>query len=76
MKCPCEDCITLAMCRNLNQNRSVNIIDAIEKCSILYDFLKIRKVSRPTTEIWSNWERTELDDALDMVKKNLRYSRG
>lgn len=64
------------MCRNLNQDKVLNIIDAIEKCSLLHGFLKIKKVSRPTREIWSNFDRKELNDTLDVVKKNLRYSIG
>lgn len=57
MKCPCENCITLSMCKNLYPNdKIINSMNAINKCSLLYDYLNVRQLRISSSEIFSDLE--------------------
>lgn len=71
MKCPCENCLMIPICRNRRNSNSVNIILAIENCSLLEDFLEVTRTNSPTMEFWSNLEEKELNKRLEELDKSL-----
>lgn len=71
MKCPCENCLVLPICRNRRNSNSVNIVLAIENCSLLEDFLEVTRTNYPTMEFWSNLEEKELNKRLEELDKSL-----
>ena len=71
MKCPCENCLMIPICRNRHNSNPVNVILAIEQCSLLKDYLEVTKTNSPTREFWSNLEREVLDDRLDDLDESL-----
>jgi len=73
MKCPCENCLLLPKCKNRHPLKSTNLIISIEKCSLLYEFLKVTKTNAPTTEFWSDLEDKELNKRLKEVDKFIPY---
>ena len=46
MKCPCEDCITLAICKNISIHDIGRLVKAKHKCSLLSDYLTTKKVGK------------------------------
>ncbi|MFW9871561.1 MAG: hypothetical protein ACFFG0_00485 [Candidatus Thorarchaeota archaeon] len=71
MKCPCENCLTLVFCRNLEILESYHFITCLNKCPMLQEFLKVEKIYMPTNEFWCRLEKNELDIRLDIAKKQL-----
>ena len=71
MKCPCENCLIISICRNRRKSNPVNIILAIEKCTLLRDFLETTRTNSPTMEFWSNLEKEELDKRIEELDKSL-----
>lgn len=71
MKCPCENCLIIPICKNRHIRNPVNIILAIEHCSLLKDFLDVTKTCSPTMEFWSNLEEKELNNRIEELDKSL-----
>jgi hypothetical protein len=61
----------IPICRNRRNSNSVNIILAIENCSLLEDFLEVTRTNSPTMEFWSNLEEKELNKRLEELDKSL-----
>jgi len=74
MKCPCENCITLSMCKNLYpHSKTGNVMHAITKCSLLYDYINVKKINTPTNEIWSDLEHEILTERMDILHEFLPW---
>ena len=39
MKCPCKDCLTLPLCKNLDLH------DLVRKCSFMSKYLKVNRIT-------------------------------
>lgn len=74
MKCPCENCLIIPICKNRHKSNPVNIILAINNCSLLKDFLEATLTNPPTMEFWSDLEGEELDKRLEELDKSLPTS--
>ena len=46
MKCPCKNCITLSMCKNIGSDKYLTVLFAKQKCSILEQYLDIPVVCK------------------------------
>jgi len=73
MKCPCKDCLLIPICNNRHSYRPANFIEALEQCSLLYQFLEVTKTSTPTAEFWSDLEDEELTKRLKEAGKYIPY---
>ncbi len=71
MKCPCKDCITLSMCKNLELDIE-RLIKARKKCSLLTDYLAIKNHGRaPFNKIRSEITEKKWKNRLSIVSKYL-----
>ena len=71
MKCPCENCLIIPICKNRHKSNPVNIILAIEHCTLLKDYLDATLTNSPTMEFWSNLEEKELNERLTELNNSL-----
>ncbi|MHA1701016.1 MAG: hypothetical protein ACTSWK_01990 [Promethearchaeota archaeon] len=73
MKCPCKDCLLIPICNNRHSYRSTNFIKVLQRCSLLYQFLKVTKINTPTTEFWSNLDNEQLIKRLNETGKYIPF---
>jgi len=73
MKCPCENCLLIGICKNRSKTKPVNFVHALNQCSLLCKFLKIDKISLPTLQLWSNLDAEELQKRLDKASKFIPF---
>jgi len=73
MNCPCKDCLLIPICNNRRSHRPANFIEAIEHCSLLYQFLKVTKTNTPAAAFWSNLEDEELTKRLKEAGKYIPF---
>jgi len=71
MKCPCENCLIIPICKNRHTRNPVNIILAIENCTLLKDYLEVTRTNSPTMEFWSDLKGEELDKRIKELDKSL-----
>lgn len=77
MKIPCENCITLGTCKGVMNNQNpYGLIAALEKCSLLNEFLEINSTSRIDLNVISTkLKRGQFNRKLAELSKYISYSK-
>ena len=73
MKCPCENCLLIGICKNQNTFKAANFINAVNTCKILYNFLGIKEIYPAALFLRSNLEGEELEKRLDEASKFIPF---
>lgn len=69
MKCPCENCLLLGICKNQFKHKPTNFIYTVYYCKLLYDFLEVTDIYPPMITFYSNLTGENLDKRLEEVSK-------
>jgi len=70
MKCPCENCLLLPICKNRCEFEAINLIRSVNQCCLLQDFLKA-KPEKVDTHFDTNLPRQEFKNRLNQVNNYL-----
>jgi len=73
MKCPCKDCLTLALCKSLDLH------DLVKKCFFMSKYLKATKISHApysnnVIRIHSNLPRFTHKIRMNKVKRFIQHT--